>query len=98
MIAVAIAAGRAPFDLAEAESELVAGTTTELGGVAFTLILLVDYLELLIGIGASAIFVGVYVGNIFFIFVIIILSFIGRLILCRFNPTRLAYFVYSILL
>ena len=56
LIALGIAAGRAPFDLAEAESELVAGSTTELGGVGFTLVFLVDYVELLGGFGLALIF------------------------------------------
>ena len=49
LVSVMIASGRAPFDLAEAESELVAGSTTELAGVGFTLVLLVDYVEFLFG-------------------------------------------------
>ena len=41
-------ANRAPFDLAEAESELVAGYTTELGGFYFGLYYLGEYLHLFI--------------------------------------------------
>ena len=40
--------GKVPFDLAEAESELVAGLTTEVGGATFSFLLLVDYVEFLI--------------------------------------------------
>ena len=41
-------ANRAPFDLAEAESELVAGYTTELGGFFFGLYYLGEYLHLFV--------------------------------------------------
>lgn len=41
-------ANRAPFDLAEAESELVAGYTTELGGFYFGLYYLGEYLHLFV--------------------------------------------------
>jgi NADH-quinone oxidoreductase subunit H len=41
-------ANRAPFDLAEAESELVAGYTTELGGFFFGVYYLGEYLHLFV--------------------------------------------------
>jgi NADH-quinone oxidoreductase subunit H len=46
-ILVLIASARAPFDMPEAESELVAGTLTDVGGTAFSLCLLLDYLEVM---------------------------------------------------
>ena len=42
-----IAAARAPFDLPEAESELVSGPLTDVGGSAFSFCLLLDYMEIL---------------------------------------------------
>jgi NADH-quinone oxidoreductase subunit H len=38
--------GRIPFDLGEAESELIAGHTTELGGFFFALFYLGEYFHL----------------------------------------------------
>jgi NADH-quinone oxidoreductase subunit H len=46
-ILVLIGSARAPFDMPEAESELVAGSLTELGGTAFSFCLLIDYFEVL---------------------------------------------------
>lgn len=46
-ILVLVASARAPFDMPEAESELVAGSLTELGGTVFSFCLLIDYFEIL---------------------------------------------------
>jgi NADH-quinone oxidoreductase subunit H len=46
-ITLLIASGRAPFDMPEAESELITGCFTDLGGISFSLCFLVDYLEIL---------------------------------------------------
>ncbi len=46
-ILMLIAAARAPFDLPEAESELVAGSLTDIGGTSFSFCLLLDYMEML---------------------------------------------------
>jgi NADH-quinone oxidoreductase subunit H len=46
-VLILIAAARAPFDLPEAESELVSGPLTDVGGSAFSFCLLLDYMEML---------------------------------------------------
>jgi NADH-quinone oxidoreductase subunit H len=52
-------AGRAPFDLPESDSELVAGYNTEFGGMRFGTFLLAEYIELITISGvATACFLG----------------------------------------
>ena len=54
---------RAPFDLPEADAELVQGYQTEYGGMRFGSFLLVEYMEILVVAGiASAIFLGGWMG------------------------------------
>ncbi|HEX6229273.1 MAG TPA: NADH-quinone oxidoreductase subunit NuoH [Solirubrobacterales bacterium] len=54
---------RAPFDLPEADAELVQGYQTEYGGMRFGSFLLVEYMEIIVVSGiAAAIFLGGWMG------------------------------------
>lgn len=61
IVAFLLETNRAPFDLAEAESELVAGYTTELGGFFFALFYLGEYFHLFFfSFGFSIFFFGAW--------------------------------------
>lgn len=63
---------RPPFDLPEAESELVAGILTEYGGLAFAYLYLAEYTFLLsMSILASILFLGTTIFTPIFVFIFI---------------------------
>ena len=62
IISFLLETGRAPFDLLEAESELIAGYSNELGGFFFALFYLAEYFHLFFFSSAiSCIFFGGYI-------------------------------------
>lgn len=62
IISFLLETGRAPFDLLEAESELIAGYSNELGGFFFALFYLAEYFHLFFfSLAISCIFFGGYI-------------------------------------
>lgn len=95
---VLIGSARAPFDLPEAESELVAGSLTELGGSAFSFVLLVDYFEVLVWCTLVSILVVVGFVSSVLVLMFVLISYTGRLILCRVLLTDLPRLLFLVLL
>ena len=91
LITILAETNRPPFDLTEAESELIAGNIVEYGGIKFTYLYLAEYLYILALSGlTSVLFIG---GNIFSIFTLFILFFFIwiRATLPRLKFTSLLY-------
>ena len=93
-IAVLISTGRVPFDFSEAESELISGVSTELGGISFSLLLIFDYVELLFLLSIIVQSVVIYDQVIMFVVLSVIVCYIGRIILCRYLLVDIIKLVY----
>lgn len=65
-VALLAEVNRAPFDLPEAEQELVAGHMTEYSGMKFAMFFMAEYISM---IGISVIFSSMYLGGYHFLFV-----------------------------
>lgn len=93
-----LSSGKAPFDLPEAESELVSGNLTDFGGIAFSLCLLADYTELLVWlIFFSTLCFTLYLTAMVLVFFILI-SHIGRILLVRVHIQDIPRIVFLVLL
>ncbi|MDO8557568.1 MAG: NADH-quinone oxidoreductase subunit H [bacterium] len=87
LVALVAISERQPFDLPEAESELVQGWMTEYGGVFFAMILLAQYVTLWVGaVSLAALFFGGW-GDMFGVPGFIIKIILGVLIFIYFRAT-----------
>jgi NADH:ubiquinone oxidoreductase subunit H len=90
--------GRVPFDLVEAESELVSGALTELLGVAFSLALLAEAAELFLCISLVLCLVcsaGMVSAT---AIVAVTTAYIGRVLLVRYRVAEMATIAFTSLL
>ena len=70
---ILLESGRAPFDLAEAEGELVAGYNVEYGGILFALFYLAEYFHIWV---ASGLYTVLFLGGFNFLYLNLALSVI----------------------
>lgn len=82
----------------EAESELVAGSLTELGGSVFSFALLLDYFEALTWATILAITGCVGLLSSFVVLGLVVASYIGRLVLCRILLSDIPRLLFLVLL
>lgn len=94
-------ASRVPFDLVEAESELVSGYYTEHASVAFTLLFLAEYASILLFSAINAIFwfgTTNYIGTAFGIAAMLSFVILARALLPRMRYDRLINFCWTSML
>lgn len=83
---------RTPFDLAEAEAELVAGYNLEYSGIAFALFFLGEYSNMVfLAIYGSIVFFGAFPGDGYFLFLCKVLIFCLFFIFIRATLPRYRY-------
>jgi len=85
LISAMVCTGRAPFDLSEAESELVAGNMLELGGVTFSFLLLAEYYESFMLIGLACMLIAIGASFVLMLALCIVVIYVGRMIVLRFT-------------
>jgi NADH-quinone oxidoreductase subunit H len=86
---------RHPFDLLEAESELVAGSIVEYAGASFALIYIAEYLHVII----LAFLINIlFIGNIFTFFIFVYLIVLIRGSLPRLRYDQLIYIGWNLIL
>lgn len=97
-VALLVLTGKPPFDLSEAESELIAGTLTELPGATFSFTLLSEGVEMLA-------YIHLYANQLFILASAILcatlactIGYIGRLILVRIAVTAIPHITLCVLL
>lgn len=104
---------RTPFDLAESESELVAGSHTEYSGIRWSFFFLAEYADMFVVSALGAILflggwhglpipvIGPYLAPFFFVFKVLFLMFIAiwlRWTLPRLRVDQLTYLCWKVLL
>lgn len=77
---------RIPFDLLEAESELVSGRVTEYSSLEFTIIYIIEYFMILIN---SYILIILFIGDFLFFPFIILLNLLSRAVLPRYTYNQI---------
>lgn len=90
--------GRVPFDLVEAESELVSGALTELLGVAFSLALLAEAAELFLSLALALVLLHAAGMVSYTAIVAVTAAYIGRVLLVRYRVSELATIAFTSLL
>lgn len=98
-IPIFIDSGKAPFDLIEAESELIDGLTTEIGGIIFSLIFAAESVLNLINIKAFFIVtISCIHSTVIYVHIIIYIWYFGRISYARWRQNDTLEFIIITLL